>query len=723
MWTRGLARTTSSGGHTWPLWTAAALWGFLAAGSLVLLSEVREEQAVQDADLAWLRDADRLSESLALLSNQVPRAVAVRPEASPGWLLDALGHRGLLERVPLPAEAAADARRDWEIQAPLVRQAVLAAGPAPRALATGALPALEPLQAAVTEVRVAVRAHQGEVHRRLESLWTQLLVLGTACVLGVGVLCVVLFRRHAQTGALLESQAALAESENRFRTLVQTAQDLIWSVDTGGRWTFVNEAVRRILGYAPEDLLGRPFFAVTAPDQVDADRAMFDAVLGGKTVLQHETVHVRRDGRPVTLLVNATSLRDRLGEVVGATGTAADVTGLIELRERVRHTDRLQALGVLAGGVAHDFNNLLTGVIGNAGFAREDRDDPARQGKDLDAIEGIAQRGRTLTRQLLAFARKQVLKPEVLDLVRTARDQHDFLKRLLGEDVTLRTEVPPHPLWVRADRTQIEQVLLNLCVNSRDAFRDGRGRITVTLGSAVVSPTEAQALGIAPGPWTRLDVEDDGEGMDEPTQRQLFEPFFTTKPGGKGTGLGLSTVYGIVHQHGGTITVASSPGQGTLMRVLLQPCPAPTGDAEPATEERAPVFGAGARVLVVEDDPLVREVVHRILADARFEVESPADPLRALEALRDDGRAPDLLVADVRMPGISGPQLAARLRTVRPDLPVLFISGYAGRELPSRWLDQAATMFLRKPFTPVELLGAVGRLRRRAAAAGNPLPH
>jgi CheY-like chemotaxis protein len=357
-------------------------------------------------------------------------------------------------------------------------------------------------------------------------------------------------------------------------------------------------------------------------------------------------------------------------------------------------------------------------VIGNAGFAREDRDDPERQSKDLEAIEGIAQRGRTLTRQLLAFARKQVLKHEVLDLVRTAREQHDFLKRLLGEDVTLRTDLPSHPHWVRADRTQIEQVLLNLCVNSRDALRAGRGRITVTVGTTIVSAAEAEALEIAPGAWTRLDVEDDGEGMDEATQERIFEPFFTTKPGEKGTGLGLSTVHGIVHQHGGTITVNSSPGHGTLMRVLLQPCAAPEPAEGPPPEENVPVFGAGARVLVAEDDPLVREVVHRVLVDAHFEVESPADPLRAVEALKDGDRMPDLLVADVRMPGISGPQLAVRLRTVRPDLPVLFISGHVGRELPPRWLEQATTMFLRKPFSPGELLAAIGMLRRRAAAAG-----
>ena len=717
MWTRGIAWANSSGGPTWPLWTAAALWGFLAVGSLVVLSELRSEQAVQDANVAWLREADVFAESLARFAG--PRAVAGACDPVPDWLLDELQQRHQLRRVPLPPEAVLDARGEWDRTAPLVAQWLADPDEPPaRPGQPGASATLTALQVSVGEVRGAVQARRDQVHGRIDSLWTQLLVLGSACVLGVGALCVTLYRRHVQTQTLMESKAALEESENRFRTLVQTAQDLIWSMDTAGRWTFVNEAVRRTHGRAPEEVLGRPFLEVVAPERAAAERAWLEDVLAGRTVMQHETQHLRKDGRPVTLQVNATALRDRTGQVIGATGTAADVTGLVELRERVRHTDRLQALGVLAGGVAHDFNNLLTGVIGNAGFAREDQGDPDRQMKDLAAIEGIAQRGRTLTRQLLAFARRQVLKPEVIDLVRTAREQHDFLKRLLGEDVTLRTEVPAHPHWVRADRTQIEQVLLNLCVNARDALRDGKGRITVTVGTAIVSAAEAETLEIAPGAWTRLDVEDDGLGMDDATQARIFEPFFTTKPGEKGTGLGLSTVHGIVHQHGGTITVNSSPGRGTLMRVLLQPCAAPAPTAEPPAEESAPVVGAGARVLVAEDDPLVREVVHRVLADAHFEVESPTDPLRALEALEGGGRTPDLLVADVRMPGISGPQLAVRLRTVRPDLPVLFISGHVGRELPPRWLEQPTTMFLRKPFSPGELLGAIATLRRRAASAG-----
>ena len=569
---------------------------------------------------------------------------------------------------------------------------------------------------AVLAVAVPVLVARAAAEPRVATLPIWLFVLAGLHLAGVALLGGLLLRSRRGRRGPEDAEADPEAGEDRFRTVVQTAHDLIWALDAEGRWTFVNEAVRRIHGYAPEELLGRPFVEVLSPERVAPDTAVFAEVLQGRTVLQHETVHLRKDGRPVTLLVNATAVRDRGGKVVGTTGTATDVTSVVELRERVRHTDRVQALGVLAGGVAHDFNNLLTGVIGNAGFAREDRANPARLEKDLDAIEAIAQRGRTLTRQLLAFARKQVLKPEVLDLARVAREQHDFLRRLLGEDVTLRTETPPHPLWVQADRTQIEQVLLNLCVNARDALKGGRGRIAVAMGPMNVSPAEAEGLGIAPGTWVRLDVEDDGVGMDEATQRRIFEPFFTTKVGGKGTGLGLSTVHGIVHQHGGTVTVDSSPGRGTLMRVLLQPCPAPVGLPEEPAPGPVPVLGAGARVLVAEDDALVREVVQRVLEDAGFVVEARGDPSEALEALRDGAHPPELLVADVRMPGISGPQLAARLRTVCPDLPVLFISGYAGRELPPRWLDQSSTSFLRKPFTPQELLAAVGALRRRASA-------
>ena len=393
-------------------------------------------------------------------------------------------------------------------------------------------------------------------------------------------------------------------------------------------------------------------------------------------------------------------------EVREARSRFDDVTEHRRLEEQLRHAQKMEAIGRLAGGVAHDFNNLLTAIIGFSELvlARMRSDDPMRG--NLEEIRKAADRATALTRQLLAFGKRQVMRPRVLDVNAVVADLDRLLRRLIGEDVALATRAAPEPALVLADPGQLEQVIVNLVVNARDAMPTGGA---VTIETATVDLDEDAATGPSgakPGPYVRLSVGDTGIGMDAATQAHLFEPFFTTKMSGKGTGLGLSTVYGIVTQSGGHIAVDSEPGRGAVFLIYL---PQVLGVAE-AVEGARPAAGpldGSETILIVEDEDGVRALVRHVLAQRGYTMLEASSQCEADRVEAGHRGVIDLLVTDVVMPGVRGPELAKRMLDRRPGLKVLYMSGYSEEMMASGDLAAAGVAFLQKPFTPTELAGKI----------------
>ncbi len=389
---------------------------------------------------------------------------------------------------------------------------------------------------------------------------------------------------------------------------------------------------------------------------------------------------------------------------------------LQESEERLRHAHKMEAIGRLAGGVAHDFNNLLTAILGYAELLvqRLEGDPTARQSAAL--IRQAGEQAAGLTRQLLAFSRKQILQPKVIDLHMLVRDMQKLLHRVIGEHIEIRTDFSAVQSRVKADPNQIEQVILNLGVNARDAMPRG-GRLTITTGNVTLNGHRpAELVELPPGDYVALAVGDTGEGMDAETRTRIFEPFFTTKGPGKGTGLGLATVYGIVKQSGGGIAVESERGRGSTFRVFLPlehdalavPLPALPPVARGAASET---------VLVVEDEEIVRELVCAVLEEQGYTVISAGRGSEAMSALAEHGCAPRLLITDVVMPEMNGPQVARAVRAHCPEIKVLFVSGYSEHEITAEGLEEGTVELLQKPFTPEMLVRKVREVLDRVAVA------
>ena len=397
------------------------------------------------------------------------------------------------------------------------------------------------------------------------------------------------------------------------------------------------------------------------------------------------------------------SLPQRIGdEVVGRVWSFRDVSERTSLERQLRQATKMEAVGRLAGGVAHDFNNLLTAITGYTELLLDDLapEDPRRQ--DVEEIRKAADRAAALTRQLLAFSRRQVLQPKVLDLNVVVRSAEKLLRRVIGEQIRLELELEPTLRAVKADPNQLEQVIVNLAVNARDAMPEG-GTLTIATAAVVLEPSATATHGIpATGPFVQLTVRDTGHGMDAEVKQSIFEPFFTTKDTGKGTGLGLATVYGIVKQSGGFVWVESEPGRGATFRVCLPPTDQPI---EPNTEQgSADVVARGTEVvLVAEDEDAVRNVARQTLTRRGYTVLEAAGGQAALHAAAGHGGRIDLLLTDVVMPGMNGKQLADALTALRPGTRVLFMSGYTDDAIVRQGMLEPGIAFLQKPFTPDRL--------------------
>jgi two-component system, cell cycle sensor histidine kinase and response regulator CckA len=396
--------------------------------------------------------------------------------------------------------------------------------------------------------------------------------------------------------------------------------------------------------------------------------------------------------------------------------TEAALAQVRSVQTQLRHSQQLDAIGQLAGGVAHDFNNILTAISGYCGLLLADTPAGDARRDDVLGIQEAADRAAALTQQLLAFGRKQVMQPAVLDVREVIEDAGRLLRRLIPEDIGLVITTGPILSHVFADRGQLGQVLVNLAVNARDAMPDG-GQLTIEARDEPLGEAYADThLAIEPGPYVRIAVTDTGRGMTLEVKAHIFEPFFTTKPAGKGTGLGLATVYGIVKQFGGYIFVYSEPGHGTTVKVYL---PRAEGVATPALrEERAPPRAGRETLLLVEDDPGIRKVARRILEMQAYTVLVAGTPGEALEiAAQYEGRI-DLLLTDVVLPGQTGPRLAEILLRERPGLPVLYMSGYTDDAIVRNGQLSPDTEFLAKPFTPDTLHRRVRQILDQRGAAG-----
>jgi PAS domain S-box-containing protein len=515
-----------------------------------------------------------------------------------------------------------------------------------------------------------------------------------------------------------QAEERLRGAHQMLAALVEGSSLAIVGVDADLIVTLWNPAAERLFGWTAEEVIGRPYPIVPEGKEEEMGRNRDAAFLEGRSLVDVELRRRRKDGSLVDVSFSNGVLRDAAGRVYGIVAFFADLTERKQLEERLAQAQKMEAVGQLAGGVAHDFNNLLTVIRGHCDLVLESGvGSEAREG--IEEIRRAADRAGGLTRQLLAFSRKQLLRPRLLDLNVVVAGMERMLRRLIGEDVAIALRLAPALAPTLADPGQIEQVLLNLAVNARDAMPQG-GTLTIETSDAVIAAALAHDDGIVlPGRYVMLRVTDTGLGMDEATRRRAFEPFFTTKGAGQGTGLGLATVFGIVRQSNGHIRVDSAPGAGTAFTLFL---PTASGVVEESRTAGAPAAGgATGTILLVEDEAPVRALARRILSRAGYTVLEATDGADALRIARAHPGAIDLVLTDVVMPGMSGRELVEALRRERPIVAVLYMSGYTDDVIVRRSALNPRMVFVQKPFTAAELELAVRErmalLPRRPGAA------
>jgi hypothetical protein len=503
-----------------------------------------------------------------------------------------------------------------------------------------------------------------------------------------------------------EAEDALREAQERFRFVVENTADVVYRLRFPDMvYDYLSPGIERLTGYGPREIngVGLNGLVVSATDTAGRPVAI-EKMEWARRIEQFgefsADYQVRtKNGELRWLADHSFPWRDGQGRLLGAVGTLVDVTVRKDLEAQLTQAQKMEAVGRLAGGVAHDFNNLTTAILGYSELMlrRLGAADPLR--RHVAEVTRAAERAAGLTRQLLAFSRKQLLQPRVLDVAEVLEHSRGLLERLIGEDIELVTRGEPGVGRVRADPVQLDQVILNLAVNARDAMPRG-GQLVLEASNADLDEDYAhEHVTVRPGRYVMLAVSDTGHGMDKETQRRIFEPFFTTKEMGKGTGLGLSTVYGIVQQSGGYVWVYSEAGRGTTFKIYLPRVEDEVDRPPPVAEPPAARAITSELLLLVEDEASVRELLRELLETAGYSVLEASRPSEALRIAQSRAEPIRLLITDVVMPEMTGPELARRLAEMRPGLRMLFLSGYTEGVVVDKGLLGDGAHFLQKPFT------------------------
>lgn len=500
------------------------------------------------------------------------------------------------------------------------------------------------------------------------------------------------------------AEAQLLASEAHFRSLVHDAPYGIYRSTLDGRLLHVNPALVEMLGYdSPEDLM-----------RCNVERDIYlDSQARQNTLRRHslsddfqatEAEWRRKDGKIITVRMTGHPILEKDNSIAYFEVFAEDITERRSLERQLVQSQKMEAIGRLAGGIAHDFNNLLSVILGHSDMLEQQVGSNNRLRKSVDAVRTSAERAAALTMQLLAFSRKQVIAPTVIDLNKSVVEIERLLRRVIGEDIELSIRLQPALDHVKTDAGQLGQVLMNLAVNSRDAMPNG-GRLAIETANADLDDTYVrQHLGSKPGEYVMLAVSDTGVGMDAYTLSHIFEPFFTTKDPGKGTGLGLSMVYGIVKQNNGYIMAYSEPGRGTTFKIYL---PRTTEGLTAPSKPEQQIVGGSESILVVEDEVALRELTCALLREAGYDVLESMEVEEAIAAAKNSRRKIDLLLTDIVMPRLDGRELANQVLALRPEIKILFMSGYTDDVVVHRGPLTQATLLVQKPFTKATLLRKV----------------
>jgi PAS domain S-box-containing protein len=509
-------------------------------------------------------------------------------------------------------------------------------------------------------------------------------------------------REARERAARREAEEALRESERRYRRIIETTNEGVWIVDADSKTTFMNPRMASMLGTEATAMIGVSIFDFVRDEATVKALQQHEArAAAGQSDIKLD----RKDGNVTWALLDTTPILDGSGQYEGALVMAMDVSSRKRLEEQLRQAQKMEAVGSLAGGIAHDFNNLLSVILSGTSLILEGLKPGDPIIVELEEVRKAGERAGALTRQLLAFSRQQLLEPRILDMNQIVLGLDKMLRRLMGEDIELSLLLSHMLGKIHADPGQIEQIIMNLVVNARDAMPQG-GKVTIESGNCQLTPAyTALHLGVTPGDYVMLAITDTGIGMEAETRHRIFEPFFTTKEKGRGTGLGLSTVFGIVQQSGGHIWVYSEPGKGTTFKIYF---PRRDGPVELATVPPAPVTLRGVEtILLVEDEDQVRAIARTILRRYGYNVLEAQNGGEAFLICEKYTARIHLLVTDVVMPRMSGRQLAERLGPMRPDMRVLYVSGYTENSVVHHGVLDAGIAFLQKPITPDALLRKV----------------
>jgi len=541
-------------------------------------------------------------------------------------------------------------------------------------------------------------------------LWLAFLIVGQI-LLFVALVWTLAFVLNRMESEKTSAQLALQQSEQllgqRYRDMFEEALVGMFQSTPDGRFLTVNPAMAQMFGYdSPEDMMAH---VTDIPGQLYVDpqrRQEFKSLMQQKGAIHNfECQLYRKDGAKMWITANIRSVAEN-GQIVRYEGTNSDITERKLLEEQLLQSQKMEAVGRLAGGVAHDFNNAIGVIVGYSALLKERLPDDPKASHYTEQITKAGNRAASLTRQLLAFSRKQVIQPAVLDLNAIVSDTEKMLSRLIGEDIKMTVVLAPGLGKIKADRGQLEQVLMNLAVNARDAMPQGGRLFIETQNSQLDSNILSRHPYAKPGDYVVLSVSDTGYGMDKQTQAHIFEPFFTTKPMGKGTGLGLSTVYGIVKQSEGYIWVYSEVGTGARFKIYWPR----TEESKQPVAARAEALGppgGSETILLVEDDDAMRDLTCKCLTGAGYHVLSTENGETAIRAASEHDGPIHLLLTDVVMPVVSGRQLAISLGTLRPEMKVLYISGYTADLIADHGVLESNTTLLEKPFTHQSLLTSV----------------